>query len=116
VANHWVGFRLEGRRSNRDGVGARITIRTGYNGQIRVVRSGSSYCSHSDTRPLFGLGRSHTVDSVRIEWPSGGVQEIRDLPTDRYYLVKEGVSFVPDPRGKPCATSLRPIWRSKQGS
>ena len=87
---HWIGFRLEGTRSNRDGLGTRVSLRAGGRLQTRVVRSGSSYCSHSDTRPLFGLGTSRAVDQMDVEWPSGLNQRFQSQAADRYYHVVEG--------------------------
>ncbi len=95
---HWIGFRVQGTRSNRDGVGAQLTLWSGRNRQIRVVHSGSSYCSHSDIRPLFGLGTAGRVDRIEIAWPSGLHQQVSNLAADRYYLWTEGAECVPDPR------------------
>jgi len=95
--NHWIGFRLQGKRSNRDGVGAQLTLWSGPQKQIRVVHSGSSYCSHSDIRPLFGLGAATDVDRLEIVWPSGAHQTVKPLNADHYYLVTESEGAVPDP-------------------
>jgi hypothetical protein len=95
---HWIGFRLEGVRSNREGIGAQVRVQTGSRTQVRLIRSGSSYCSRSDLRPLFGLGEARTVDRVEVIWPGGFRQEYRALAADRYYLVREDGSCVPDPR------------------
>lgn len=99
-AHHWIGFRLQGKRSNRDGIGAQLTLWTERKKQTRVVHSGSSYCSHSDIRPLFGLGTAVEATRLQIVWPSGTRQEIAHLPVDRYYLLREGEGCVPDPRTK----------------
>jgi hypothetical protein len=86
---HWIRFRLEGRQSNRDGIGARVTLRAGGRQQTRTVRSGSSYCSRSDIRPLFGLGAASTVDSLEIIWPTGRKQTAGPLSADRTYVIEE---------------------------
>ena len=93
---HWVGFRLEGRRSNRDGIGARLLLSAGNQNQTRVARSGSSYCSHSDIRPLFGVGSAARIDRLEVEWPSGVRQHFRSLACDTYYHILEGGKCEPD--------------------
>ncbi len=98
--HHWIGFRLQGKRSNRDGVGAQLTLWSAQKKQTRWVHSGSSYCSHSDIRPLFGLGMAAEADRLEIVWPSGMHQNTSHLSADRYYLVKEAEECVPDPRLK----------------
>jgi hypothetical protein len=98
---HWIGFRLQGKHCNRDGVGAKLTLWTALQKQTRCVHSGSSYCSHSDVRPLFGLGKATEADRLEIAWPSGTHQTIPRLPADRYYLLTEAEGCVPDPRLNP---------------
>jgi hypothetical protein len=96
--SQWIGFRLEGRRSNRDGIGARVRLTSASRTRTQTVRSGSSYCSHSDTRALFGLGSSTRVDAVEVRWPAGAVTKLLDLIPGRYYLVTEDGACRPDPR------------------
>ncbi len=88
-SGHWVGFELEGTRSNRDAVGARVRLRTGARWQTRVVTSGSGYLSGSSLRQHFGLGNATRVDEVVIDWPSGERTELRDLEVDRLHRVSE---------------------------
>lgn len=57
--------------------------------QMREVRSGASYLSQSDLRPLFGLGRADRVERVEIRWPRGKVQVLEGVPVDRYVTVVE---------------------------
>jgi hypothetical protein len=87
--NHWIGFQLEGTRSNRDAIGARIEIDSGGKTQASEVRSGGSYLSHNDMRVHFGLGAQTRVDRVRIRWPNGNTEELKDLQADRYVKVRE---------------------------
>jgi hypothetical protein len=89
-ARHWLGVRLVGRQSNRDGVGARVRVWAGGRGQLAERRAGHSYLSHSDGRLLFGLGASPRADSAVVQWPSGRVDVLRDLAADRYVVVEEG--------------------------
>jgi len=88
--NHFVNFRLLGRKSNRDAMGARIRVVAGGLSQIREIAGGGSYLSQSDLRANFGLGRSTVVDLVEIRWPSGTKQAFRDVPADAFYLIDEG--------------------------
>jgi tetratricopeptide (TPR) repeat protein len=93
---HWVLFRIEGRRSNRDGVGARITLQAGGRRQVAQRLGGGSYQSANDPRLHFGLGNTTRVDSVEVWWPSGQVDRFRDLEADLVYHLREG-----DPVAKP---------------
>ena len=88
--NHWLGVALGGSKSNRDGIGARITI-TDTNGrnQIFDVSGSGSYLSSNDRRVVAGLGPSSGVRKVEVRWPSGTVQTITDPKIDRYLLVTE---------------------------
>jgi len=86
--NHWIKFRTVGTRSNRDGIGARIWVTAGGLTQMREVYMGSSFLCGNDIRVHFGLGKK--ADLVRIRWPSGLVEEFRDLKADRLYILKEG--------------------------
>jgi hypothetical protein len=90
-SGHWVGFELEGTRSNRDAVGARIRVRSGDRWQTRVVTAGSGYLSGSSLRQHFGLGNATHIDEVVIDWPSGERSELRDLEVDRMHRVSEKV-------------------------
>jgi len=88
--NHWVGIRTVGTRSNRDGIGARITLRVGSRIMVDGVRSGSSYDSNSDMRVHFGLGAATKIDSVEVRWPSGLVERFENLKVDAIQTVTEG--------------------------
>jgi hypothetical protein len=88
--NHWIGFRLQGTRSNRDAIGARVEIETGGRKQISEVRSGGNYISHDDMRIHFGLGEASRVDRVRIRWPNGNMEELGGFEADRFVTIREG--------------------------
>ena len=90
-SRHWIGFELEGTKSNRDAVGARLRLRTGNRWQTRVVTAGSGYLSSSSLRQHFGLDRATQVDELIVEWPSGVRSELRDLASDRRYRIVEGL-------------------------
>jgi hypothetical protein len=87
--NHWLMFRTIGRKSNRDGVGARITVQTGDLRQIWEIKRTVGIYSSSDPRAHFGLGQAAKADSVKIWWPSGKEQEFKDVPADTHYLIDE---------------------------
>jgi enediyne biosynthesis protein E4 len=97
----WLMLRTVGRRSNRDGIGARITVRTGALSQVREVKRTLSIYSASDPRAHFGLADAAKADLVRVEWPSGKVDEFRDVPAGRHYRVDEAEGLSPEPlRGR----------------
>jgi enediyne biosynthesis protein E4 len=89
-ANHWIGLRTVGTKSNRDGIGARLQVHAGDRTLVDEVRSGSSYDSHSDMRLHFGLGSTTKVDWVEVRWPSGLVERFTALAPDKIHTLKEG--------------------------
>jgi enediyne biosynthesis protein E4 len=82
-ANHWLAFKLVGRKSNRDGIGAKIEVAAGGRKQQAERIAGSGYLSQDDGRVHFGLGAAAKADTVTITWPSGKVQTLRDVAADR---------------------------------
>lgn len=89
-SHHWIAFRLIGRRSNRDGVGASLVVRAGGLVQAREATGGQGgYSSQGDARVHIGLATATRVDEVTIRWPSGAVQVLRDLPADQVVTVEE---------------------------
>ncbi|MBA3438341.1 MAG: CRTAC1 family protein [Pyrinomonadaceae bacterium] len=89
-AGHWIKLRLIGTKSNRNAVGAKVSLTAGRLTQVDEVRSGDSYISHSDRRLHFGLGTATTVETVTIRWPSGAVEKLAKLPVDRVVTIIEG--------------------------
>ncbi len=88
--NHRVLFRLVGMKSNKMGIGARVTVKAGKLVQFSEVRGGASYISQNDPRLHFGLGVAEKMDEVEIRWPSGKVEVLHDVPGDFIYKVVEG--------------------------
>jgi enediyne biosynthesis protein E4 len=86
---NWVIFDLEGRRSNRSAVGARIRVRAGGLDQWSSVRSGGSYISQNDLRVHFGLGSATTIEAVDIVWPSGSETHERNRPANQVFRLAE---------------------------
>jgi hypothetical protein len=89
-SNHWIAIRTVGTKSNRDGIGARISVKAGARTWVDEVRSGSSYNSSSDMRVHFGLGSATKVDSIQIRWPNGPQERFDNLPVDSIQMLKEG--------------------------
>jgi hypothetical protein len=87
--NHWVAFKTIGTKSNRDGLGAKITVRIGKRVLVDEVRSGSSYNSNNDMRVHFGLGTTTKIDEVEVRWPNGA-KESFSAKIDRFNDLKEG--------------------------
>ena len=95
-ANHWLALRLVGTRSNRDGLGSRVTVRTGDREQTQQTRSSFSYLSQSDPRLFFGLGAYDRADRIDIAWPSGIRQQLKDVEADRILDISEPIEPVAD--------------------
>jgi enediyne biosynthesis protein E4 len=87
--NHWISIRTVGSKSNRDGIGASISIASPSGKQWNVVRSGSSYASQSDRAIVFGLGQDPAVTSMEITWPSGTKQKFSNLMANQFITVDE---------------------------
>jgi hypothetical protein len=88
--NHWVAFRTIGTKSNRDGIGARVSVSAGGRTRVDEVRSGSSYSSSSDMRVHFGLGQTTKIEFVQVRWPSGLSERFENLRVDSIHDLKEG--------------------------
>ncbi|MDE0739538.1 MAG: tetratricopeptide repeat protein [Planctomycetota bacterium] len=88
--SHRLKVRLEGVRSNRQGIGARVTVRHGGKSRVKELRAGSGFLSQNSQELFFGLGGSLKVDSLEVYWPSGLRQTFRDVPADREVLLREG--------------------------
>jgi enediyne biosynthesis protein E4 len=87
--NHWLRLKLVGTKSNRDAIGALVTVTSGKLKQQRYVRSGGSFLSESERVLTFGLGNATTIDSVEIHWPSGAVDTLRSLKSDTLTTITE---------------------------
>ena len=90
--SHWIEFALEGTKSNRDGIGARIKVVAGGVAQYNQVSFAAGYASSSAGPVHFGLGRNATVELVEIRWPSGMVQEFQSVASDQVLKVKEPIA------------------------
>jgi hypothetical protein len=88
--HHAIRFRLVGTKSNRDGIGATVRVSSGGETGSRMVKSGSSYLSQSEMPVTFGLGRRDAVELAVMHWPSGRVEEFKNLRAGRMYECVEG--------------------------
>ena len=88
-SNHRVLLRLVGTKSNRMGIGARVTVFTGAMEQVDEVRGGGGYNSSNDTRLHFGLGQAATMNKIEVRWPSGLKQEFLNVAADAIYEINE---------------------------
>ena len=99
-------FKTVGAGSNRDGIGAKVTVfLPDGTKQWQVVHSGSSYCSQSELPLTFGLGRNNKIDRAEIEWPSGKVDKLTNLTANQLFVVKEG-SGLSESKPLPLATPV----------
>jgi enediyne biosynthesis protein E4 len=88
-ANHWIEIALQGTKSNRDGIGAKIHITAGGQNQFNHMSTASGYASSSAGPVHFGLGASGVVDEIEIQWPSGTKQLLKNVQADRILRIKE---------------------------
>jgi hypothetical protein len=95
--NHWIKVRLEGTKSNRSAIGARVVARYGGKQQVQEVLSGCSFLSSNDPRLHFGLGAATAVD-LEIRWPSGLVEHVRGTSADQLLTLREGEGAI---KGRP---------------
>lgn len=89
LGHHWLRLKLKGRGSNRDAIGAWVTVRSGGRTMSRQVMPTKSYLSQSELPVTFGLGSESSVDDVVITWPGGREQRVAGLPVDRLTVVEE---------------------------
>ena len=94
--------KLSGTKSNRDGIGAVVRVTTGKDQQWQTVHSGSSYLSQSELVLTFGLAEKTKADSIEVQWPSGQVDKLSNLPAGQTITIQEGKGIAP--RTKPMAS------------
>jgi len=87
--NNWIALQLVGDESNRDGIGARVTIVSGDIQQYTQKRTSSGYLSQNDPRLYFGLGSNKMVESIEVIWPSGKVQKLKNIKSGQFITIKE---------------------------
>jgi hypothetical protein len=105
----WLTLQLEGVRSNRDGVGARVVIEAKGMRQVAQRIGGGSYQSANDPRLHFGLGEADRVESIEVRWPSGRTDRFKGVAANRAYRLREGANDPePIPRSERSATGVEP--------
>jgi hypothetical protein len=86
---HWLAIKLQGTKSNRDGIGARVEVFAGANRWTQERVADSGYMSQNDARLHFGLGAATSVDKVIVHWPSGREQTLERQEVDRVLTIEE---------------------------
>ncbi len=94
--NHWLGVITKGVKSNRDGIGAKVTVVAGGRRFVQEVRSGSSYISNSDMRLHFGLANVGEIERIEVRWPNGTSESFPGGAADRFIILTEGLGQAPD--------------------
>jgi len=89
TSNHWLILSLVGHKSNRDAIGAGVTLVSEHGAQYATVTTAGSYLSSSDKRLHFGLGQHATAKSIEIQWPSGIHQTIQNVRGDQVLRIDE---------------------------
>jgi tetratricopeptide (TPR) repeat protein len=90
--NSLIELALEGKASNRQAIGARVTVKAGSLTRVKEVCAGCGFLSQNTSALFFGLGKTARVDSLEVRWPSGGAQLFRDVEVNRLYRLREGES------------------------
>ena len=86
---NWLSLKLVGRKSNRDGIGARVRARLGNRWLYRQIVRAGSYLSSNDVRLHLGLRQVEQVDKLEITWPSGAVQKLKEVESNQFLTVEE---------------------------
>ena len=89
-----VALDLTGKAPNRDAIGAKVTAQVGEQAQVFMVRTGSSYLSHSPTTLTVGLGAAERIDRLEIRWPDGTVEALEQLAAGAHYEIAQGEGIV----------------------
>jgi hypothetical protein len=87
---HWLQLELVGTSSERDAIGATVTVTVGDRTMTRVVQTGDGYMSKNQSMLTFGLADQGSVERVEIDWPTGNHQSFESLSANRCWLIVEG--------------------------
>ena len=93
-AHSWLLVKLIGTKTNRAAIGSRVILVVGDHRQMQEVRSGGSFCSQSDLRLHFGLGRSRQADRLEVRWLNGGREMFERVPANRLVTIQEGKGII----------------------
>lgn len=94
-SGNWLKLRLEGVRSNKSAIGAKVLAISNGSSQIREISAQTGYCSQNDLTVHFGMGNNTCTDSVVIYWPSGQKCVYTNLPVNRFYFISENCENLP---------------------
>ena len=94
ATNHALRIKLEGTRSNRDGIGSVVWVQSSTTSQKQMLRSGSSYLSSSELVLTFGLGTSTKASVIEVHWPSGAVTRLTDVKADQILTIRGGSGII----------------------
>ncbi len=92
--NHWLGLTLITSNDGTSLIGTKITLIAGNQTQVRVFQPSTGYLSYSDPRIHFGLGNNSQIAEVKIEWPDGAVETLKNVRIDQYISVGKGIGVV----------------------
>ncbi len=92
--NSWLLVKLMGTRTNRAAIGSRVIVETDGRRQIQEVRSGGSFCSQSDLRLHFGLGRAREAARVAVKWLGGTQENFEHVTANQLVVIQEGKGIV----------------------
>ena len=109
-----LALRLVGTKSNRDAIGARVTVQTDRLRRTTMVKAGSGFLSQHSKELLIGLGASERVTSLTVEWPSGGKQILPEVPLNVRLRIVEGGTVKTEPF--PTRPASQPAPESRQGN
>ena len=109
-----LAVRLTGSKSNRDAIGARVTVQTDRMRRTKIVQAGSGFLSQHSKELLVGLGASERVTSLTVEWPSGGKQILTEVPLNVRVRIVEGGTVKTEPFATRPAS--QPAPESRQGN
>jgi hypothetical protein len=93
-ARHWLRIKTVGSKSNRNGFGCRVEVKSGPLSQSQEVRANSSFESASDARLHFGLGLAAKVDVITLHWPSGVIDTVKSEAADQELVIEEGKGVI----------------------
>jgi enediyne biosynthesis protein E4 len=104
LKSQWISFQLEGTKTNRLALNARVTITCGELTQMQEITSSGSYLSQDDLRLHFGLGQCQRIDKASVQWSGGKTEPLSNLVADRYLKVREGAGVISsEPAARPIA-------------
>ena len=93
-SNHWLGLALKGKNGCSSAIGAKVIVHTGNKKQVHINQWATSYLSNHDPRLHIGLGKQNKIDQIEIHWSDGIRETYKNLPTNRYLTIKQGVGIV----------------------